>query len=60
MSKGKHKNIVNGSQYNMAPSELSSPTAVRPRCPNTPEEQDSDLKSHIMKMIKGNINNSLK
>jgi hypothetical protein len=34
----------------------------KPGYPNTPEEQDSDLKSHLMKIIEAfkNINNSLK
>jgi hypothetical protein len=36
---------------------------VSPGYPNTPEKQDSDLKSHLMMMIddfKKDINNSLK
>jgi uncharacterized protein YukE len=44
-------------------SEPSSPTPASPRCPNTPEEQDCDLKSHLMKMIeafKEDVNNSHK
>jgi esterase/lipase len=39
------------------------PTIASLRYPNTPEKQDNDLKSHLMKMIeafKKNINNSLK
>jgi hypothetical protein len=41
----------------------SSPTTASPGYPNTPRKQDSDLKSHLKKMIedfKDNINNSLK
>jgi hypothetical protein len=36
---------------------------VSPEYPNTPEKQDSDLKSHLMVMLenfKKDINNSLK
>jgi hypothetical protein len=51
MAKGKLKNTINRSQYNMAPSEPSSPTTVSPGYPNTLEEQDCDLKSLLMKMI---------
>jgi hypothetical protein len=51
MAKGKSKNIINRSKYNLAPSEPSSPTIARPGYPNTPEEQDCDLKSHLMKML---------
>jgi hypothetical protein len=46
----------------LASSEPSSPTTTCPGYPNTPEKQDTDLKSHIMKMIedfKKDINNSL-
>jgi hypothetical protein len=47
----------------LAPSEHSSPTTVSPGYHNTPENQNSDLKSHFMMMIKNfkkNIINSLK
>lgn len=63
MAKAKSKNISDRSQCNLAPSELSSPTTASCGYPNTPEEQDSDLKSHLMKMtegLMGDINNSLK
>jgi hypothetical protein len=63
MVKGKHKNIIIGSPYNMDPSEPVSPTTAIPGYLNTPEEQDCDLKSYFMKMIKAfkeDINNSLK
>jgi hypothetical protein len=45
------KNISNRSQCNFVPSELSSPTKASLGFPNTPKEQDSDLESHLMKMI---------
>ena len=63
MARGKHKNISNRNQCNLAPSEPSSLTTAITGYPNTPEKQDSDLKSHLMKMIedlKEDINNSLK
>jgi hypothetical protein len=63
MAKGKYKDIINRSQYCMAPSESScSPTTAISGYPNTPEEQDCDLKFHVMKMIesfKETRNNSL-
>ena len=46
------KNISNGNQGYLALSENSSPTSASPGYPNTPEKQDSDLKSHLMMMIK--------
>jgi septal ring factor EnvC (AmiA/AmiB activator) len=63
MVRGKHKNISNRSQCFLAPSEPSSSTTASPGYPNTPEKRDSDLNSHLMKMIeelKEEINNSLK
>jgi phosphate uptake regulator len=63
MMKDKCKNIINRSQHNLAPLDTSSPTTASSRYPNTVEEPDSDLKSHLMKMIetlKEDINNSLK
>ena len=44
-------------------SEPSSPTTTGPGYQNTPEKQDFDLKSHLMKVvdvIKEDIDNSLK
>jgi hypothetical protein len=35
----------------MASSEPSSPTIASPGYPKTPKKQDSDIKSHLMKMI---------
>jgi hypothetical protein len=63
MAKDKHKNISNRNQDYLASSEPSSPTTANPGYSNTPEKQDSDLKSHLMMMIenfKKDINNSLK
>jgi hypothetical protein len=63
MLKGKHKNISSRNQDYLASSEPSSLTTVNPGYPNTPEKQNSDLKSHIIMMIeefKKDINNSLK
>ena len=50
MAKG--KNLSNRNQVYLASSEPSSPTTVSPGYPNTPEKQDSDLKSHLIMMIK--------
>jgi hypothetical protein len=63
MVRGKHRNISNRNQWNSTPTQLSSTTTASPGYPNTPEKQDSDLKSYLMKMIeviKEDINNSLK
>jgi hypothetical protein len=63
MARSRGKNISNRNQDYLASSELSSPNTTSPGYPNTPEKQDSDLKSHLMMMIqdfKKDINNSLK
>jgi hypothetical protein len=63
MAKWKHKNISNRNKGYLASLEPSSSTTVRPEYPNTPEKQDSDLKSHLMIMIedfKKDINYSTK
>ena len=63
MVKGKHKTISNRSQNMWASSEPSSPTTASPEYTNTPENQEADLKSYLMKIIesfKEDINNSLK
>ena len=63
MTRGKHKNIRNRKQFHLATLKPSSTTTASPGYPNTPLKQDSDLNSHIMKMIKDfkkDINNSLK
>jgi hypothetical protein len=52
MVRGKHKNISNRNQGYLASSEPCSPTTGNPGYPNTLEKQDSDLKSHLMMMIK--------
>ena len=62
MTRDKHKNINNRTQYNPASSEPNFPTTASPGYSNTPKKQDSDLKSHLMKMIedlKEDINNSI-
>jgi hypothetical protein len=51
MVRDKGKNISNRNQGYLASSETSSLTTVSPRYANTPEKQDSDLKSHLMIMI---------
>jgi hypothetical protein len=63
MMKGKHKTKGNRSQNTWASSERSSPIKTSPEYTNTPENQESALKSYLMKIIesfKEDINNSLK
>ena len=63
MVRGTGKNISNRNQGYLASSESPSSTTASPGYPNTPEKQDSDLKSHLMMVIenfKKDINNSLK
>ena len=63
MAKGKCKRISSRRQYRWASSEASSPTTASPEYNNTPENQESVLKSYLMKIIesiKEDINNSLK
>ena len=62
MAKGKDRNISNKKQGYLASSETSFPNTVSPGYPNTPEKQDSDLKSHLMMIedFKKVINNSIK
>ena len=59
MAKGKHRNVPNRNQDDMAPSKPNSPTTASPGYPNTPEKQDLDLKSQLMILIEGNIHNSV-
>jgi hypothetical protein len=62
MARVKGKNISNRNQGYLA-SETSSPTIVSTGYSNILEKQDSDLKSHLMMMIKEfkmDINNSVK
>jgi hypothetical protein len=63
MAKGKCKNITKRNQDYLPCSEPSTPTTASPEYPNTPEKQDSDLKSHLMMLdedFRKDINNSLK
>jgi hypothetical protein len=63
MIRGKHKNISNRNQCNLALSEPSAPTRASPRYPNTLKIHDADLKSHFKKIIETfneDMNNSLK
>ena len=66
MAGGKHKNRSNRNQGYLASSEPNSPTIVSPGSSPptiTPERQDMDLKSLLMKMMedyKKEINISLK
>ena len=63
MVRGKHKNTSIRNQYYLATSEPSSPTTTSPGYSNKLEKQNSDLNSHLIKMIenfKKDINNFLK
>jgi hypothetical protein len=63
MAKGKCKNLTNRNQDLSASSERSVPNTVSTGYPNTPEKQDSDLKSYLMMLIEDfmkGINSSLK
>jgi hypothetical protein len=63
MAKGKHKTRSNRSQNMWVSSETGSSTTASPEYTNIPENQDSVLKSYLMKIIesfKEDINNSLK
>jgi hypothetical protein len=61
MVSGKDKNISNKNQGYLTSSKSSSPITASPAYPNTPEKQDSGLKSYLMIIIKDfkkDINNS--
>ena len=63
MVKGKHKNVSNRSQCNLALSKPSYSQTAIPGYLNTSEKQGSACKSHLkimLKVIKEDINNSLK
>jgi hypothetical protein len=63
VAKGKCKNLTNRNQDYLATSEPSIPTTASPGYSNTPEKQDSDLKSYLMMLVedfKKDINNSSK
>ena len=51
MPRGQHKDINNRSQCNWASSETRSPITASPGYTNTHENQDSDIKSYLMKII---------
>jgi DNA anti-recombination protein RmuC len=63
MAKDKHKNLTNRNQEHWASSEHSVLSTKSPGFLNTPEKQDTDLKSYLMMEVedlKKGINNSLK
>jgi hypothetical protein len=63
MTKGTCKNLTNRNQEHWASSESSMPTTASPGYSNTPEKQDSNLKSYLVVVVedfKKGINNSLK
>ena len=51
MARGKQKNLPKGNQDNLATPEPSSPITANSGMPNTPEKEDSDLKSYLKMMI---------
>ena len=60
---GKHKNTRKRNQYYLSTSETSSSTTESPGYPNITIKHDSNLHSHLIKMIEKfmkDINNSLK
>jgi gas vesicle protein len=63
MAKGKCKNLTKRNQDHSPSSEPSTPISASPGYPDTPEKQDTDLKSYLMMLvedIKNGFNNSLK
>jgi hypothetical protein len=63
MVRGKCKNISNRNQGYLASSKPSSPITASPAYPKISEKQHSDLKSHLVKIIKTfkeDINNTFK
>jgi hypothetical protein len=63
MARGKYKYISNKNQGYLASLQPSFPTTTSFGYPNTPEKQDSNVKSQLMLMIKNfkkEINNSFK
>jgi len=62
IGRGKHRKPSNRNQDYMASSEPNSPTKANTEYPNTPEEQDLNLKSQLIMMMedfKKDIKNSL-
>ena len=63
MVRGKCKTLINRNKDHSASSEPSPPTTASPGYSNTPEKQDSDVKSYLMMLVedfKKGINNSIK
>jgi hypothetical protein len=63
MMKGKCKNFTKRNQDHSPSSEPSTPTSASSGYPDTPEKQDSNLKSYLMMLvedIKKGFNNSIK
>ena len=63
MATDNHKNRSNRNQFDLTTLEPSSPTKASPGYPSTLIKQDSDLITHLMKMIQDftkDTNNSLK
>ena len=63
MAKGKQNNLTNRNQGHSPSSECSTPTSASPGYPNTPEMQNSDLKSYLLMLVEDfekGIKNSLK
>jgi hypothetical protein len=62
-AKGKCMNLTNRNKDDRAASEPITPTTASPGYSNTPNKQDSDLKSYLMMVVedfKQDINNSCK
>jgi hypothetical protein len=51
MAKGKRKNFTNRNEDHWASSEPRTLITASPGYPNTPEKQDSDLKSYLMMLV---------
>jgi hypothetical protein len=52
MVSGKGKNTSDRHKGYLTSSEFSSPNTVRSGYTNTPEKQDSDIKSHLMVILR--------
>ena len=52
MARGKRKSISQGNQDNLATPESSSTITANIGMPNTPEKEDTDLKSYLKTLIK--------
>ena len=60
MAKGKHKNVTNRNQGNMATSEPNSPLPACPGYTITPGKQDLDLKSLVMMLVQEHMKDIFK